>query len=150
MAWPSQQVSLSFCAQRFQLEWFLWSRCSVSKQRFDHDFYTLTILMKTDLHIQDRTDFCIFKNPPSRSECFLISRQRVLSTQGFQFLWSFFFFKCNEELSSTIFKPRSHESSLSLEFSDRYDASSILSWSFCIKCDEILSSFDCFQTMIGA
>ena len=72
-----------------------WS-CSVSKQRFDHDFYTVTILMKTDLHIQDRTDFCIFKNPPSRSGCFLISRQRVLSTQVFQFLWSFFI-KCNEE-----------------------------------------------------
>ena len=45
----------------------------------------------------------------------------------------------------------SYESSLSLELSDRHEPSYVLAsmyhstWSFCIKCDEILSSFDSFS-----
>ena len=31
--------------------------CSVSKQRFDHNFNTVTSLMEADLHIQDQADF---------------------------------------------------------------------------------------------
>ena len=50
-----------------------WS-CSVSKQRFDEHFSTVTFLMKADPHIQDRTDFRVSENPPSHSGYFFASK----------------------------------------------------------------------------
>ena len=66
----------------------------VSKLRFDKDFNTVTFLMKTDLYIQDWAE-----NPPSRTGCCFTSKQSILSTQILHFVWSFFFIKCDEELS---------------------------------------------------
>ena len=48
--------------------------CSVSKQGFDHDFDTVTFLMRADLHIQDRADLRVSENPPSHSGCFFASK----------------------------------------------------------------------------
>ena len=47
--------------------------CSVSKQRLDQEFNTATFLMKTDLHIQDRSNLSISKNLPSHSGCLFTS-----------------------------------------------------------------------------
>ena len=46
----------------------------LEKKGFDHDFDTVTFLMKADLHIQDRADFRVSQNPPSHSGCFFASR----------------------------------------------------------------------------
>ena len=50
------------------------------KQRVDQNFNTVTILMKTDLHMQDMADFRISDYPPSCSKCFFISMQCFLAT----------------------------------------------------------------------
>ena len=61
-------------------------RSSVFEQRFDHDLNTLTSLMTADLHIQDRADLRVSKNPPSHLGFFFTSRN-VYSGQKF-FIWS--------------------------------------------------------------
>ena len=71
----------------------------VSKQRLDQNFNTVTLMMKTDLHIQDRADFRISDFSPPCSGCFFTSRQCTLSTSILHFIWSFFFIKYDEELS---------------------------------------------------
>ena len=71
---------------------------SPNRERFDQDFNTVTFLMKTYHHIQDRADFRVSENPPSRSGCFFASRYGTLSTWILHFIGSFFF-KCDEELS---------------------------------------------------
>ena len=60
---------------------------SVSKQRFDQDFNTVTFLMKTDRCIQDRADLRVSENPPSRTGCFFhIEAMYALDTDSsFQF-----------------------------------------------------------------
>ena len=54
--------------------------CSVSKQRFDHEFFTVRILMKTDHHIQDWADFVFLRIHPLARDPFWF-RGNVYSRQ---------------------------------------------------------------------
>ena len=94
-------VSLQLCAQRLSQEMVSDVSVSyllmpftirtqetvVSKQRFDHDFNTVTSLMKANLHIQDRADFRVSENHPltrdaSSHRSKVYSRHRFFMSSG--------------------------------------------------------------------
>ena len=73
--------------------------CSVLKHRFDLNFKTVTILMETNLYVQDWADSRILENPPFRSSLLFVSRQSKFSAWMFHLIWSFFCIKREEVLS---------------------------------------------------